>query len=93
MRNLKTYSQFVAESIILEEEEEKSVISDVIKLVSDKLRTKVEYTESSKVFTCKGLLLAYPNVLEDILSTIDIKAKNISKPIKGQVAGDTTFKI
>ena len=78
-------------TIILEEE--KSVISDVIKLVSDKLRTKVEYTESSKVFTCKGLLLAYPNVLEDILSTIDIKAKNISKPIKGQVAGDTTFKI
>tara|TARA_Y100000385_G_C12916559_1_gene560599 strand:+ start:457 stop:735 length:279 start_codon:yes stop_codon:yes gene_type:complete len=92
MRNLKTYSQFIAESIILEEEE-KSVISDVIKLVNDKLRTKVEYTESSKVFTCKGLRLQYPNVLEDILSTIDIKAKNISKPIKGQVAGDTTFEI
>tara|TARA_R110001606_G_scaffold318252_2_gene465070 strand:+ start:527 stop:802 length:276 start_codon:yes stop_codon:yes gene_type:complete len=91
MRNLKTYDEFISESLILEED--KSVISDIKKLVSDKLRTEVEYTESSKVFTCKGLLLAYPNVLEDILSTIDIKPKKISKPEKGQVAGDTTFEI
>ena len=41
----------------------------------------------------KGLVLRYPKVLENILKEEGIKATNISKPIKGKIAGDTTFKI
>jgi hypothetical protein len=89
MRNLKTYEAFLFEA----EESSKSVVALVKKVVSEKLRTEVDYVDSSKVFTMKGLVLRYPKVLENILKEEGIKAINISKPIKGQVAGDTTFKI
>jgi hypothetical protein len=89
MRNLKTYDTFLLEAA----EVSKSVISTVKKIVSEKLRTEVDYVESSKTFTMKGLVLRYPKVLENILKEEGIKATNISKPIKGQIAGDTTFKI
>jgi hypothetical protein len=89
MRNLKTYDTFLLEA----EEVSKSVISAVKKIVGEKLRTEVEYVESSKTFTMKGLVLVYPKVLENILKEEKIKAVNISKPVKGQIAGDTTFKI
>jgi hypothetical protein len=89
MRNLKSYEAFLLEG----DESSKSVVSLVKKVVSEKLRTEVDYTDSSKVFTMKGLVLVYPKVLENILKEEGIKAINISKPVKGQIAGDTTFKI
>jgi hypothetical protein len=89
MRNLPTYEQFLNEASEIDTKK----VSSIKKLVGEKLRTEVDYTESSGVFTMKGLVLRYPKVLENILKTIDIKPKNISKPVKGQIAGDTTFEI
>lgn len=90
MRNLPTYEQFLNEAT---KPLEPSQISSIKKLVGEKLRTEVDYTESSGVFTMKGLVLLYPKVLENILKELDLKPKNISKPVKGQIAGDTTFEI
>ena len=89
MRNLKTYEAFLLEG----DESSKSVVALVKKVVSEKLRTEVDYIESSKVFTMKGLVLVYPKVLENILAKENIKAVSISKPVKGKIAGDTTFKV
>jgi hypothetical protein len=89
MRNLKTYEQFINEA----SEEDIKKVSLIKKLVEKHLRTEVDYSESSGVFTMKGLVLVYPKVLENLLKTIDIKPKNISKPVKGKIAGDTTFEI
>ena len=89
MRNLKTYEAFLLEG----DESSKSVVALVKKVVSEKLRTEVDYIESSKVFTMKGLVLIYPKVLENILAKEKIKAVSISKPVRGQIAGDTTFKV
>ncbi len=87
MRNLITYEQF-----LITEALDTSKISDITKLVSEKLRTKVEYTESSGVFTCVGLALKYPEVLEDILKKEGYEAKNI-KLIGAEFSGDTEFEI
>jgi len=87
MKNLITYEQFLLEA------DDASKVSEIKKLVEEKLRTKVDYSESSGVFTMKGLLLINPKILENILSEIDVKAKNISKPVKSQISGDTTFEI
>ena len=87
MRNLITYEQF-----LITEALDTSKISDIIKLVSEKLRTKVEYTESSGVFKCVGLALKYPEVLEDILKKEGYEAKNI-KLIGAEFSGDTEFEI
>lgn len=90
MRNLPTYEQFINEASKSLEPRQVSLIK---KLVEKHLRTEVDYSESSGVFTMKGLVLVYPKVLENILKTIDVKPKNISKPVKGQIAGDTTFEV
>ena len=87
MRNLITYEQF-----LLNESLDTSKISDIKKLVSEKLRTEVEYTESSGVFKCKGLALKYPEVLEDILKKGGYDSKSI-KLIGSEYSGDTEFKI
>ena len=87
MKNLLTYEQFLLEA------KETSKVPEIKKLVEEKLRTVVDYSESSGVFTMKGLLLINPKILENILSEIDVKAKNISKPVKSQISGDTTFEI
>lgn len=87
MRNLLTYEQF-----LITEALDTSKISDIKKLVSEKLRTKVEYTESSGVFKCVGLALKYPEVLEDILKKEGYAAKNI-KLIGAEFSGDTEFEI
>lgn len=87
MRNLITYEQF-----LITEALDTSKISDITKLVSEKLRTKVEYTESSGVFKCVGLALKYPEVLEDILKKEGYEAKNI-KLIGAEFSGDTEFEI
>jgi hypothetical protein len=87
LRNLITYEQF-----LITEALDTSKISDITKLVSEKLRTKVEYTESSGVFTCVGLALKYPEVLEDILKKEGYEAKNI-KLIGAEFSGDTEFEI
>ena len=87
MKNLLTYEQFLLEA------KETSMVPEIKKLVEEKLRTVVDYSESSGVFTMKGLLLINPKILENILSEIDVKAKNISKPVKSQISGDTTFEI
>ena len=87
MKNLITYEQF-----LITEALDTSKISDITKIVSEKLRTKVEYTESSGVFKCVGLALKYPEVLEDILKKEGYEAKNI-KLIGAEFSGDTEFEI
>ena len=87
MRNLITYEQF-----LLNEALDTSKISDIKKLVSEKLRTNVEYTESSGVFKCVGLALKYPEVLEGILKDEGYKSKNV-KLIGAEFSGDTEFEI
>lgn len=87
MKNLITYEQF-----LLNEALDTSKISDIKKLVSEKLRTEVEYTKSSGVFKCVGLALKYPEVLEDILKKEGYEAKNI-KLIGAEFSGDTEFEI
>jgi hypothetical protein len=87
MKNLITYEQF-----LLNEALDTSKISDITKIVSEKLRTKVEYTESSGVFKCVGLALKYPEVLEDILKKEGYEAKNI-KLIGAEFSGDTEFEV
>ena len=87
MKNLITYEQF-----LITEALDTSKISDITKIVSEKLRTKVEYTESSGVFKCVGLALKYPEVLEDILKKEGYEAKNI-KLIGAEFSGDTEFEV
>lgn len=87
MRNLITYEQF-----LIKEDLDTSKISDIKKIVSEKLRTEVEYTKSSGVFKCVGLALKYPEVLEDILKKEGYEAKNI-KLIGAEFSGDTEFEI
>ena len=87
MRNLITYERF-----LLNEALDTSKISDIKKLVSEKLRTEVEYTESSRVFKCKGLALKYPEVLKDILKEGGYDSKNI-KLVGVEFHGDTEFEI
>lgn len=87
MLNLPTYEQY-----LITEALDSSKISEVKKLVSEKLRTVVEYTKSSEVFKCVGLALKYPEVLEDILKAEGFEAKNI-KLIGAQFSGDTEFQI
>jgi len=87
MLNIPTYEQY-----LITEALDSSKVSDVKKLVSEKLRTVVEYTKSSEVFKCVGLALKYPEVLEDILKDAGFEAKNI-KLIGAQFSGDTEFQI
>jgi hypothetical protein len=87
MLNIPTYEQY-----LITEALDSSKISDIKKLVSEKLRTVVEYTKSSEVFKCVGLALKYPEVLEDILKDAGFEAKNI-KLIGAQFSGDTEFQI
>lgn len=87
MKNLITYEQF-----LLNEALDTSKISDIKKLVSEKLRTNVEYTESSGVFKCVGLALKYPEVLKDILKEGGYNSKNI-KLVGAEYKGDTEFEI
>lgn len=87
LRNLITYEQF-----LLNEALDTSKISDIKKIVSEKLRTNVEYTESSGVFKCVGLALKYPEVLEGILKDAGYDAKNI-KLVGAEYSGDTEFEI
>ena len=87
MLNIPTYEQY-----LITEALDSSKISDVKKLVSEKLRTVVEYTKSSEVLKCVGLALKYPEVLEDILKAEGFEAKNI-KLIGAQFSGDTEFQI
>jgi hypothetical protein len=71
MLNLPTYEQFLNEAI------DNSKVSEIKKLVSEKLRTEVEYTESSGIFTCKNFSLCDNSILEDILKEIDVQPKKI----------------
>ena len=87
MINLPTYEQY-----LITEALDKSKVSDVKKIVEEKLRTVVEYTESSEVFKCVGLALKYPEVLEGILKDAGYEAKNI-KLIGAEYSGDTEFQI
>lgn len=87
MLNLITYEKY-----LLTEALDESKISEVKKIVSEKLRTVVEYTKSSEVFKCVGLSLKYPEVLEEILKKEGFEAKNI-KVIGAEFSGDTEFKI
>jgi hypothetical protein len=87
MLNIPTYEQY-----LITEALDSSKVSDVKKLVSEKLRTVVEYTKSSEVFKCVGLALKYPEVLEDILKKEGFEAKNI-KLIGAEFSGDTEFQI
>jgi hypothetical protein len=87
MINLISYEQF-----ILNEALDTSKISEIKKLVSEKLRTEVEYTESSGVFTCNGLSLCDFSILEDILKDAGFEAKNIK--LNGTlISGSTEFEI
>ena len=87
MLNIPTYEQY-----LITEALDSSKVSDVKKLVSEKLRTVVEYTKSSEVFKCVGLSLKYPEVLENILKDAGFEAKNI-KIIGAEFSGDTEFQI
>jgi hypothetical protein len=87
MLNIPTYEQY-----LITEALDSSKVSDVKKIVSEKLRTVVEYTKSSEVFKCVGLALKYPEVLEDILKKEGFEAKNI-KLIGAEFSGDTEFQI
>ena len=87
MLNIPTYEQY-----LITEALDSSKVSDVKKLVSEKLRTVVEYTKSSGVFKCVGLALKYPEVLEEILKKEGFEAKNI-KLIGAEFSGDTEFEI
>jgi hypothetical protein len=87
MRNLITYEQY-----LITEALEKSKVSAIKKIVSEKLRTEVEYTESSGVFTCKGLSLCDFKILEDILDKEGFEAKNI-KLDGSLISGSTEFEI
>jgi hypothetical protein len=87
LKNLITYEQF-----LLTEALDTSKISDIKKIVSEKLRTEVEYTESSGVFKCVGLALKYPEVLEEILKKEGYETKNI-KLVGAEFSGDTEFEI
>ena len=87
MLNIPTYEQY-----LITEALDSSKVSDVKKIVEEKLRTVVEYTKSSEVFKCVGLALKYPEVLEDILKAEGFEAKNI-KLIGAQFSGDTEFQI
>jgi hypothetical protein len=87
MRNLPTYEKY-----LLLEALDRSEIAEIKKVVSDKLRTEVEYTESSGVFTCNGLSLVDFTILEDILEDAGYKAKNIK--LNGTlISGSTEFEI
>ena len=87
MLNIPTYEQY-----LITEALDSSKVSDVKKIVEEKLRTVVEYTKSSEVFKCVGLALKYPEVLEEILKDAGFEAKNI-KLIGAQFSGDTEFQI
>ena len=87
MLNIPTYEQY-----LITEALDSSKVSDVKKIVSEKLRTVVEYTKSSEVFKCVGLALKYPEVLEEILKDAGFESKNI-KLIGAQFSGDTEFQI
>lgn len=82
-----TYEQF-----LVLEELDKSKVAEVKRIVNEKLRTDVEYTESTGVFKCVGLALKYPEVLEDLLKKEGYEAKNI-KLIGSEYKGDTEFEI
>lgn len=87
MINLITYEQFV-----LNEDLDKSKVSEIKKIVSEKLRTEVNYTESSGIFTCKGLSLCDFSILEDILKDAGYESKNIR--LNGTlISGSTEFEI
>jgi len=87
MINLITYEQFV-----LNEDVDKSKVSEIKKIVSEKLRTEVNYTESSGIFTCKGLSLCDFSILEDILKDAGYESKNIR--LNGTlISGSTEFEI
>lgn len=87
MRNLPTYEQY-----LILEALDRSEIAEIKKAVSEKLRTEVEYTESSGVFTCNGLSLVDFTILEDIIEGIGYEAKNIK--INGTLtSGSTEFEI
>lgn len=87
MRNLRTYEQYMISEAL-----DTSEVSEIKKIVSEKLRTVVEYTKSSEVFKCVGLALKYPEVLEGILKDAGYEAKNI-KLIGAEYSGDTEFEI
>ena len=86
MRNLITYEQYLLEAL------DTSKVSDIKKIVSEKLRTEVEYTKSSEVFTCKGLSLCDFSILEKILKDAGYESKNIK--LNGTlISGSTEFQI
>jgi hypothetical protein len=87
MRNLLSYEQY-----LITEALDTSEIAEIKKAVSEKLRTEVEYTESSGLFTCNGLALVDFTILEDILKDIGFEGKNIK--LNGTlIAGSTEFEI
>jgi hypothetical protein len=87
MLNLPTYEQY-----LISEALDTSKVSDIKKIVSEKLRTVVEYTKSSGVFKCVGLAIKYPEVLEQILKDAGYEAKRVEL-IGFEYAGDTEFEI
>lgn len=87
MLNLPTYEQYMISEAL-----DTSEVSEIKKIVGEKLRAVVEYTESSGVFTCKGLALKFPEVLEEILKDAGYEAKNI-KLIGAEYSGSTEFEI
>lgn len=87
MKNLPTYEQYMISEAL-----DTSEVSEIKKIVSEKLRTVVEYTKSSGVFKCVGLALKFPEVLEEILKDAGYEAKNI-KLIGAEYSGETEFEI
>lgn len=87
MKNLITYEDF-----LLKEELDRSLIADVKKHLTERLRAVVEYTKSSETFTLVGLKLTKESILKNVLKEIDVTPTSI-KIDKGDYAGNTEFKL
>jgi hypothetical protein len=81
------------QSYLIREELDRSEMADLKKVLTEKLRTVVDYTKSSETYTLKGLKLIDENILQNILKEIGWKATNYKVVRTSMTGGDTEFKI
>ena len=81
------------QSYLIREELDRSEMSELKKVLTEKLRTVVDYTESSEVYTLKGLKLIDEKILQNVLKEIGWKATNYKVVKTSMTGGDTEFKI
>jgi hypothetical protein len=81
------------QSYLIREELDRSEMAELKKVLTEKLRTVVDYTESSEVYTLKGLKLIDEKILQNVLKEIGWKATDYKIVKTSMTGGDTEFKI